>query len=106
MSFLNLFTRRRVTNPTQGNTQFVKGEIFDPGAEVFATESTVGDPMYVTRVFPQWNFTPMEVYQAPMVFQSLTLPDNPPQGFPYGGMRSTNLMHPEDYPNIQGDYFS
>lgn len=106
MSFLSLFTRPRVTNPTQGNTQFVKGEIFDPGAEVFATESTVGDPMYTTRVFPQWNFTPMEVYQTPMVFQALSLPDYPPQGFPFGGMRSTNLMDPSDYPNIQGDYWS
>jgi hypothetical protein len=62
--------------------------------------------MFVTRVFPQWNFTPLEVYQTPMVFQSLSLPDAPPQGFPFGGMRSTNLIHPEDYPDVEGDYFS
>jgi hypothetical protein len=106
MSFLHLFTRPRVPNPTQGNTQFVKGNLFTPGAEIFATESKVGDPMYVTRVFPQWNFTPLEVYQTPMVFQSLSLPGAPPQGFPFGGMRSTNLIHPEDYPDVEGDYFS
>ena len=107
MSFLSFFTRPRHPNPTQGNTQFVKGHIFDPGAEVFSTESTVGDPAYTMTVFPQWNFTPLQVYQgAPLVWQALSLPDAPPQGFPFGGMRSTNLMNPADYPNIEGDYFS
>lgn len=106
MSFLSLFTRPRHPNPSQGNTQFVKGEIFDPGAEVFATESKVGDPIYVTRVFPQWNFTPLQVYQTPMVFQALSLPDAPPQGFPFGGMRSTNLIQQDELPDVQGDYWS
>jgi hypothetical protein len=107
MSFLSFFTKPRIANPTQGNTQFVKGHIFDPGAEVWATESTVADPAYTLTVFPQWNFTPLQVYQgSPMVFQSLALPDYPMQGFPFGGMLSTGLMHPEDYPNIEGDYFS
>lgn len=106
MSFFHLFTRKRIPNPTQGNTQFVKGAVFSPGAEVYATESKVGDPMYVTRVFPQWNFSPLEVYQTPMVFQALSLPANLPAGFPFGGMRSTNLIQGEDYPNVQGDYWS
>jgi hypothetical protein len=106
MSFLSFFTRPRVSNPTQGNTQFVAGEIFDPGAEVFATESTVGDPVYVTRVFPQWNFTPLDVYQGTMVFQALSLPADLPAGFPFGGMRSTNLIAPTDYPDVTGDYWS
>jgi len=106
MSFLSLFTRPRIKNPTQGNTQFVKGAVFSPGAEVYATESRVGDPAYVTRVFPQWNFTPLEIYQTPMVFQELSLPQNLPQGFPFGGMRSTDLIHSEQYPDIQGDYWS
>jgi hypothetical protein len=106
MSFLSFFTRPRHANPTQGNTQFVAGEIFDPGAEAFATESTVGDPVYVTRVFPQWNFTPLEVYQGQMVFQELSLPADLPAGFPFGGMRSTNLIEPGDYPDVSGDYWS
>lgn len=99
------FLRPRVANPTQGNTQFVKGDIFDPGAEVFATESTVGDPAYVTRVFPQWNFTPLEVYQPPMVFQALSLPQDPYQGFPYGGMQPTGLIPSQEYPDVEGSYF-
>jgi hypothetical protein len=106
MSFFSLFTRKRHPNPTQGNTQFVQGDIFDPGAEVFATESIVGDPIYVTRVFPQWNFTPLEVYQTPMVFQALSLPANLPAGFPFGGMRSTNLIQSNDLPDVPGDYWS
>jgi hypothetical protein len=106
MSFLSFFTRPRHANPTQGNTQFVSGVVFDPGAEVFSTESTVGDPVYVTRVFPQWNFTPLEVYQTQMVFQELSLPADLPAGFPFGGMRSTNLIAPGDYPDVSGDYWS
>lgn len=105
MSFLNIFTRKRYANPTQGNTQFVKGDIFDPGAEVFATESTVADPVYITRVFPQWNFTPLEAYQPPMVFQNLALPDDPMQGYPYGGLSQTGLIEPSDYPDVEGNYF-
>ena len=105
MSFLSFFTRPRHCH-CEGNFHHVKGEIFDPGAEVFSAESKVGDPMYVTRVFPQWNFTPLEVYQAPMVFQALSLPKNPPQGFPFGGMKSTNLIQGEDYPDVPGNYWS
>jgi hypothetical protein len=107
MSILSFFTRPRHPNPTQGNMQFVKGIIFDPGAEVFATESTVADPAYTLKVFPQWNFTPLEALQgSPMVFQALALPDYPMQGFPFGGMRDTGLMHLADSPSVQGDYFS
>jgi hypothetical protein len=106
MSFLNFFTRPRITNPTQGNTQFVQGADFSPGAEMFATESIVGDPLYVTTVYPQWNFTPMEVYQSPMVFQELSLPAALPQGFPYGGMQSQSLLRAGDYPDVEGEYYS
>jgi hypothetical protein len=106
MSFFNLFTRKRHRNPTQGNIHFVKGAVFSPGAEVFAAESKVGDPLYTLTVFPQWNFTPLEVYQTPMVFQALSLPANLPAGFPFGGMRSTNLIQPEDYPDVEGNYWS
>ena len=105
MSFLSFFTRPR-HNLSEGHFNHVKGEIFDPGAEVFSAESTVGDPQYTLRVFPQWNFTPLRVYQTPMVFQALSLPENPPQGFPFGGMKSTNLIHGEDYPDIAGNYWS
>jgi hypothetical protein len=106
MSFLNLFTRPRVSNPTGGNMRFVPGEIFDPGAEVFSAESTVGNPLYLTRVFPQWNFAPLEIYQTAMVFQALSLPPDLPAGYPFGGMRSTNLMAQDAYPDIVGDYWS
>ena len=106
MSVLSFFTRRRHPNPTQGNTQFVQADTFLPGAEGFSAESIVGDPLYMTRVFPQWNFFSFEVTQVPMVFQELSLPGAPPQGFPFGGMRSTNLISPDQYPEIQGDYWS
>lgn len=106
MSLATFFTRKRIPNPTQGNTQFVHGMIFDPGAEAWATESTVGNPQYTLRVFPQWNFTPLEVYQVPMVFQTLSLPDYPAAGFPFGGVQSHGLMHDSNYPDVQGDYWS
>lgn len=105
MSLLSFFLRPRHCH-CQGNFRHVKGEIFDPGAEVFAAESKVGDPQYTLRVFPQWNFVPLEVYQTPMVLQTLSLPDAPPQGFPFGGMRSTNLISPDDYPDVPGTYWS
>lgn len=106
MSFRSLFTRPRITTPHQGNTQFIQGDVFNPGAESFGTVSAVADPLYELRVYPQWNFTPLAVYQSPMVFQELALIPNLPQGFPFGGMRSTNLMHESDYPDVTGDYFS
>lgn len=106
MSLTTFFLRKRVSNPTQGNIRFIPGIVFDPGAEAFGTESSVGDPRYNIRVFPQWNFTPLEVEQVPMVFQALSLPGAAQQGFPFAGMRSTSLMHSSDYPDLEGDYFS
>lgn len=106
MSFLSLFTRKRIPNPTQGNIQFVPGEVFYPGAEGFAAEPTVGDPLYLTTVFPQWNFRPLEIYQPEMVFQSLSLPTAPPQGFPFGGMLQTSLIDSDQYPDVEGIYYS
>jgi hypothetical protein len=106
MSFLSFFTKKRIPNPTQGNTQFVKGYIFDPGAEVWSTESRVGDPAYVTRVFPQWNFQPLQVFQAPMVFQALSLPTAPPQGYPFGGLQDTGLIDQDNLPDVAGTYYS
>jgi hypothetical protein len=106
MSFLSIFQRKRIPNPTQGNIQFVQGDVFNPGAENFAAEPTVGDPIYYATVFPQWNFRPLEIYQPEMVFQALSLPPYPPQGFPFGGILQTNLIDPEDYPDVEGDYYS
>ena len=106
MSLSTFFTRKRIPNPSQGNTQFVHGIIFDPGAEAWGTESKVGNPQFTLRVFPQWNFTPLEVYQIPMVFQALALPDYPAAGFPFGGVLSAGLMHSDEYPDVEGDYFS
>jgi hypothetical protein len=106
MSLSTFFLRKRIPNPTQGNTQFVEGITFSPGAEGWGTESTVGDPRYTLRVFPQWNFEPMLVYQTPMVFQALSLPVEPPAGFPFGGVRREGLINEADYPDVQGDYYS
>lgn len=106
MSLATFFLRKRTPNPTQGNTQFVHGLVFDPGAEAWGAESLVGDPAYTLRVFNQWNFTPLEVLQAPMVFQALSLPPDLPQGFPFGGVLSTGLMDEAAYPDVQGDYWS
>jgi hypothetical protein len=100
------FLRKRIPNPTSGNTVFVHGLVFDPGAEAWATESTVGDPIYSLRVFPQWNFQTFECLQPEMVFQTLTLPPQLPAGFPFGGVLSAGLMHENDYPDIAGDYWS
>jgi hypothetical protein len=106
MSLSTFFTRKRIPNPTQGNTQFVHGIIFDPGAEAWATESTVMNPAYTLRVFPQWNFTPLTIYQTEMVFQQLSLPAYPPAGFPFGGMLDTGLIAASEYPDVEGPYFS
>ena len=106
MSLATFFSRKRIPNPTQGNTQFVHGLVFDPGAEAWGTESTVANPAYSLLVYPQWNFSPLEVYQTPMVFQALSLPGAPPAGFPFGGVQSEGLIYPNDYPDVQGNYFS
>jgi hypothetical protein len=107
MSLSTWFLRKRIPNPTQGNTQFVHGIVFDPGAEAWATESTVGDPVYLTRVFPQWNFQTLEISPgSDMVFQALSLPADPAAGFPFGGVQSEGLISDSIYPNEKGDYYS
>lgn len=106
MSLATFFMRKRIPNPTQGNTQFVEGITFSPGAEGFGTVSTVGDPRYLIRVYPQWNFTPLEVLQTPMVFQALSLPADLPAGFPFGGVQREGLIDGSEYPDVQGDYYS
>lgn len=106
MSLATFFLRKRVPNPTQGNTQFVHGIVFDPGAEAWATESKVGDPLFTLRVFPQWNFMTMDPTQEEMVFQQLSLPNQAPAGFPFGGVLSEGLIHETDYPELSGDYWS
>lgn len=101
------FNRKRIPNPTQGNTQFVHGLVFDPGAEAWATESTVGDPVYLTRVFPQWNFTPLDISPGShMVFQQLSLPADPAAGIPFGGVQSEGLISESVYPNVNGEFYS
>jgi hypothetical protein len=89
-----------------GHTAFVHGLVFDPGAEAWATESTVGDPLYTLRVFPQWNFNSFEALQTPMNFQALSLPPQLPAGIPFGGVLSTGLIHDSNYPDVEGDYWS
>jgi hypothetical protein len=106
MSLSTFFLRKRIPNPTQGNTQFVHGVIFDPGAEAWATESTVGDPLYDSRVYRQWNFSTMDPTQIEMSFQALSLPDAAPAGFAYGGVTAEGLIHELDYPDLSGDYWS
>jgi hypothetical protein len=101
------FLRKRLPNPTQGNTQFVHGIVFDPGAEAWATESTVADPAYLTRVFPQWNFTTLEISPGTdMVFQALSLPADPAAGNPFGGVLSEHLIPESIYPNVSGEFYS
>ena len=105
---LRTFLRPRVgTGATKGavNT-FVPGELFDPGAERFAYEpTTTSTPDFITRVFPQWNFTPLRATQPQMNLQLLTLPPSPPQGFPFGGAKDTGLIDPADYPAVAGTYY-
>lgn len=106
MSLSTFFLKKRTPNPTQGHTQFVHGVVFDPGAEAWATESTVGDPLFNMVVFPQWNFGTMDPTQVEMAFQTLSLPDQQPAGFAYGGVTSEGLIHELEYPDLQGDYWS
>lgn len=106
MSLATFFLKKRTPNPTQGNTQFVHGVVFDPGAEAWGTESTVGDPLFNMVVFPQWNFSTIDPTQVEMAFQTLSLPDQQPAGFAYGGVTSEGLIHELEYPDLQGDYWS
>ena len=104
----HLFTRKRTktTQASQAPFRHVKGDIFTPGAEVFAFETEQSDPAYTTKVFPQWNFTPLRAYQPPMVFQYLSLPQNPLQGFPYSEIDQQSLIQETDYPDVSGEYYS
>jgi hypothetical protein len=86
--------------------RFVQGIDFNPGAMNWATESTVGDPLYDIRVLPQFNFATMDPTQVEMVFQQLSLPQAMPAGFPFGGVLSEGLIHDQDYPDLKGDYWS
>lgn len=105
MSFLSTLLKKRVKMGTQPVNAYIPGDLFDPGAERFAYETTVADPTYITRVFPQWNFTPLSVTQPEMNFQFLALPQDPYQGFPYGGMQPTGLIDPSEYPDVTGGYY-
>lgn len=104
MWFANMLKPRHKVD--QSNIRYVKGEVFDPGAEVYAAEDTLANPQYTLRTFPQWNFTPLRVYAgSPMVFQNLSLIPQPPQGFVYGGVESTGLISSAQYPSVDGDYY-
>lgn len=86
----------------------VQGEIFTPGAMGFSyvplTDST---PRFDPLVNPWHRFTPLRVYQPPMTFQFLAVPNNPPQGYPYIGIQPpASLIDPSMYPSIMGDYYS
>jgi hypothetical protein len=82
------------------------GIVFDPGAEAWGTVSLVGDPLFDIRVLPQFNFSTMDPTQVEMAFQTLSLPNQAPAGFPFGGVQSEGLIHETDYPDIEGDYWS
>jgi len=100
-----LFSTRIKTRDNAPNT-YVAGDLFDAGAENFAYEPlTATTPNFWTRVYPQWNFTPLQVTQPEMDLQLLTLPPSPPQGFPFGGFQPTGLIDPTQYPDISGDYY-
>ena len=96
------------SGPKQGPLdRYVPGDVFNPGAESFAYEPTTATtPNFWTKVYPQWNFTPLRVFQPEMNLQLLTLPPSPPFGFPFGGMQTTPLIAESDYPSISGDEYS
>jgi hypothetical protein len=106
VSLSTFFLRKRIPNPTQGNSAFVHGVVFDPGAEAFGVVSTVGDPLFDIRVLPQFNFATMDPTQVEMAFQALSLPQALPAGFPFGGVLSEGLIHEGDYPDVSGDFWS
>ena len=92
-----------------GNVAFVKGDVFQPGADVYAYKSTLKDPAFDLTVLPAQNFRSLQVYQPPMLWQGLALPMSPPQGYPFGGVTFTDLMQAKDYPDVPliepGNYF-
>lgn len=92
-----------------GNVAFVKGDVFQPGADVFAYKSTLTDPRFDITVLPAQNFAALQVYQPAMAWNGLALPQSPPQGYPFGGPTFTELMQSKDYPDIgmiePGNYF-
>ena len=108
--FLASFLKPRITSghAKQGPLdRFVMGDVFDPGAEKYVYEpTTTTTPDFLTRVFPQWNFTPLRVYQPEMNLQLLALPPSLPTGFAYGGFQVTGLIPPAEYPSISGDEYS
>ena len=110
MQWLRSILKPRIISghPKQGPLdRYVPGDVFNPGAESFAYEpTTTTTPDFLTRVYPQWNFTPLRVTQPEMNLQLLTLPPSPPQGFVYGGFQGTPLIKASDYPSISGDEYS
>jgi hypothetical protein len=102
----NFFTKPRTKLGAGPLNSYVPGELFDPGAERFAYEpTTTTTPDFITRVYPQWNFTPLKVTQPEMNIQYLSLIPDGPQGFPYGGFQPTGLIDPSDYPDISGTFY-
>lgn len=92
-----------------GNVAFVKGDVFQPGADVFAFKNTLTDPRFDITTLPAQNFASLQVYQPAMLWQGLALPMSPPQGYPFGGVSFTDLMQAKDYPDVPllepGNYF-
>jgi len=107
MHFLNLFTRPRYKAPLHQGAPFshIKGDVIGPGVEVFSYESTVSDPSYVTKVFPQWNFQTLPVYQHAMAFQVLSIPANPLAGMPFGETSNNSLIEATQYPNVNDPFY-
>lgn len=92
-----------------GQVAFVKGDVFQPGGEVWAYKSTLSDPRFDITTLPAQNFRSYQVYQPAMLWNGLALPESPPQGYPFGGMVFTDLMQAKDYPDLPqlepGNYF-
>lgn len=102
-------TRPWVRGGGSGNVAFVKGDVFIPGADVYAFKNTLADPRFDITTLPAQNFPSLQVYQPAMLWQGLALPMSPPQGYPFGGTQFSDLMQQKDYPDVPllepGNYF-
>lgn len=105
MGLTKIFARKRVVTERLAVNHYVKGETLCPGAETYSYVSTVADPIFLNRVFPQWNFSSFGSNQPQLALQYLALPSDPPAGWAYGGMQQYGLISPAQYPDVQGDFY-
>lgn len=108
MAKRNFFTRLRLKpkHHVGAPFSFTEGDVFQPGGEVWAYRPELADPAFTTKVFPQWNFPTLSPFQGGgLDFQVLAIPSNPPQGFAFGGPTGTPMISPDQYPDIEGNYY-